>query len=78
MRTGRVAEAVAEFTESAALFPHDAGNRSNLALSLLVTGQLDRAEQEIKVALYLDPTMPNAQEIAQWISEDRARVARRN
>jgi tetratricopeptide (TPR) repeat protein len=78
LRTGRDAEAVPEFAEAASFFPHEAAAHSNLALSLCVTGQFDSAEQEVRLALYLDPNFNSAQEVARLIERSKARLARPN
>ena len=70
--TGRQHEAVQELTEAANLFPHDAAVHSNLALSLCIVREYDRAEQEARVALYIEPRMSSAQEIIQIVAERKA------
>ncbi len=70
--TGREHEAVQELTAAADFFPHDAAVRSNLALSLCMNREYDRAEQEARVALYIEPRMSSAQEIMQIITERKA------
>ena len=72
VQTGHVKEAVPELKESTELFPHDAAGHSNLALSLCLTGELDGAEREAKLALYLEPTLASAAEIVQVIEEQKA------
>lgn len=69
IQTDHAREAVAELKEFAELFPHDAPGRSNLALSLCLTGDLDGAEREAKLALYLEPTLYSAVEIVQAIEQ---------
>jgi Flp pilus assembly protein TadD len=76
MRLGRTAEAVPEFVEDVRAFPHDATAHSNLALALCMNNELDHAEQEARVALYLDPELHPAREIMQIIREDKAKSAR--
>jgi tetratricopeptide (TPR) repeat protein len=78
MRTGRTEEAVPEFAEAVSSFPHDPGMRSNLAVSLCAVGQLDRAEQEARMALYLDPQLGNAQEILRILDESRGKSGKVN
>ncbi len=77
LRTGRNAEALPEFTEAASLFPHDAMVHSNFAIALCVVGQFEQAKQEARMALYLEPTLSNAQELLREIDADEARSARR-
>lgn len=69
--TGRNREAVPEFAEAAKLFPHDATVHSNFGVSLCVVGEFDRAEQETKLALYLDPTLESAQQLMRMIASDK-------
>jgi tetratricopeptide (TPR) repeat protein len=73
LRLGQTAEAVPELAEAATLFPHDAMAHSNLAVSLCMTGQTDRAEQEARLALYLDPDSQSAQVLLGDIEEAKAR-----
>ena len=73
IQTNQASEAVAELKESAELFPHDVCNRTfqNLALSLCLTGELDGAEREARLALYLEPTLNSAAEIVQVVEEKK-------
>ena len=73
MQTGNVRDAVTEMKESIEMFPHDAPGHSNLALSLCLTGDLEGAEREAKLALYLEPTLSSAAEIVRIIEEYKAR-----
>ncbi len=57
IRTERFSEAAECFERAVALLPHDATTHSNLGLSLLGLGQIDRAELELRQALRLDPTL---------------------
>jgi tetratricopeptide (TPR) repeat protein len=77
LRLGQTAEAVPELAEAATLFPHDAMVHSNLAVSLCMSGQTDRAEREARLALYLDPESYPAQVLLSDIEEAKARQARR-
>ena len=63
IRTGRYQSALTELEQATALMPHEAGIHSNLALSLWFLGQFDRAEEEIRRALVLDPTIPHARKL---------------
>lgn len=78
LRTGNNKEAVPELTEAANLFPHDAAVRSNLALSLCLIGDYEHAEREVRVALYLEPTMDSAEEIMRIVEEKKAQQAHGN
>ena len=73
VRTGRPKEAVTELSQSLEFFPHDAPGHSNLAVSLCLTGDLETAEREAKVALYLEPTLSSAAEIVTMIEEYKAK-----
>ncbi len=75
VRTGRVQEAVPELKESTELFPHDAAGHSNLALSLCLTGELDGAEREARLALYLEPALTSAAEIVRIVEESKVNRA---
>jgi tetratricopeptide (TPR) repeat protein len=50
--------ALASLEQAVQLLPRDAVNRSNLGLALVLTGQYDRAETELRLALEL--SHPNA------------------
>ncbi|HEV2200998.1 MAG TPA: tetratricopeptide repeat protein [Bryobacteraceae bacterium] len=73
LRLGQTAEAIPELAEAATLFPHDAMAHANLAVSLCMTGQMDRAEREARLALYLDPASHSAQVVLGDIQEAKAR-----
>jgi len=55
LKTDQLSAAVSSLEQAVQLLPRDAVNRSNLGLSLALTGQYDRAEQELRRALVLDP-----------------------
>jgi tetratricopeptide (TPR) repeat protein len=76
--TGRQHEAVEELTAAVSFFPHDAAVRSNLALSLCLVRDYERAEQEARVALYIEPRMSSAEEIMQIVAERKAKLAPNN
>jgi tetratricopeptide (TPR) repeat protein len=78
LRMGQSTEALPELTQAASLFPHDATVHSNLALAYCMNREYERAEQEARLALYLEPTMSSAQEIMQIISEKKAQYAKAN
>lgn len=75
IRTGRHKEAATEFAESTKMFPHDASGHSNLAVSLCLTGDFEAAEREVKLALYLEPTLASANELEKLIEEHKTRHA---
>lgn len=55
MRTDQVAAAIHCFEQAVLLLPHDPANHHNFAVSLLVTGDYDRAEEEARRAHELAP-----------------------
>lgn len=61
IRTERYQEAVNSFAQAAELLPHDAMTHYNFGLSLACAGDYDRAEQETRRALELDPKIESAQ-----------------
>jgi tetratricopeptide (TPR) repeat protein len=63
LKTDRFEAAVASFDEAVMLLPHDAVNRSNLGLSLVLAGQYARAARELKQALELDPGNVQAKQL---------------
>ena len=60
-RTSRFADAVNSFEQASYLLPHDAMNHYNLGVALARTRNYDRAEQEARRALDLDPSSESAQ-----------------
>jgi tetratricopeptide (TPR) repeat protein len=52
--------AVNSFEQAAAFFPHDAMTHYNLGLSLACAGSYERAEQEMRRTLQLDPKIETA------------------
>src|SRR5665213_3031328 len=54
IRTDQYQAAIQALEQAVLLLPRDPINRSNLGLSLAITGQFDRAEQELQQALQLD------------------------
>ena len=61
IKTERYAEAVNSFEQASELLPHDAMTHYNFGLSLACAGNYDRAEQEARRALELDPGNETAQ-----------------
>jgi predicted TPR repeat methyltransferase len=55
VKTDRFKAAVRSFEQAVMLLPHDAMTHYNFGLSLVCTGDFDRAEQEVRRALELDP-----------------------
>jgi Flp pilus assembly protein TadD len=71
LQVGRVEEATTELKEAVRLFPNEALNRSNLALSLYAGKQYRQAEQEVMRALELDPDNPKSRVILGLILSKR-------
>src|SRR5580704_6775464 len=63
LKVDRFKDAVASFGQAVLLLPRDAINRSNLGLSLILTGQYRRAGGELRRALELDPANPQAKQL---------------
>jgi tetratricopeptide (TPR) repeat protein len=63
IRTGQYQTALDELEQAAVLLPHQPEIPANSAITLYLLGQFDRAEQEVRHALALDPTSPQAQKI---------------
>jgi Flp pilus assembly protein TadD len=61
VRTSRFTEAVSSFEQAVSLLPHDAMTHYNFGLSLACAREYDRAEQEVRRALELDPKNTSAQ-----------------
>lgn len=55
LKTDRIPEAIDALEQAVELLPHDASNHANLGLSLVLAGQYDRAEPELRRSLELDP-----------------------
>jgi tetratricopeptide (TPR) repeat protein len=55
LKTYQLPAAVSALEQAVLLLPRDGVNRSNYGLSLVLTGQYDRARQELRRALELDP-----------------------
>ena len=58
LKTNQVPAAITELEQAVTLLPRNAADRSNLAYALLLTGDLDRSEREIRQALDLDRANP--------------------
>ncbi len=63
IKTRHFHEAANSFEQAAVYFPHDATTHYNFGVSLVLVGDLDRAEQEARRALELDPKIQPAQEL---------------
>lgn len=66
---GRGSEGVAIAEHALKLKPKDPGLTANLALALLIDGQLDRAEHEVRESLAIDPEDSVTQELETTISD---------
>jgi len=67
IRTGQLRAAVDELEQASQLMPHEAGIQSNLALSLCMLGEFERAEEVVHRALILDPSMSQARSILEFV-----------
>jgi tetratricopeptide (TPR) repeat protein len=56
------------FAEAARLMPHESVPHSNLALSLAILGQWERAEREVRKALQLDRANAKAKQILEMMN----------
>jgi tetratricopeptide (TPR) repeat protein len=63
LKTYQLPAAVAALEQAVLLLPRDGVNRSNYGLSLVLTGQYDRAQQELRRALELDPRNLKAKQL---------------
>jgi|SRR5579871_1219583 len=63
LKVDRFKDAVASFDQAVQLIPRDAINRSNLGLSLILTGEYGRARAELTRALELDPVNAQAKQL---------------
>jgi hypothetical protein len=71
LKTARAAAAIEHLEPAAQMLPHDASIQSNLAYALFLTGDLDRAEREVRRALELDSTNKGAQLVLGYIVKAR-------
>ncbi len=55
LKTYQLPAAVSALEQAVRLLPRDGVNRSNYGLALVLSGQYDRAQQELRRALELDP-----------------------
>ena len=65
LKTAQYKLAEESLEQAATLLPHDAINHYNLALSLVLTHDAGRGEQEARRALELDPDLPEAKRLLQ-------------
>jgi tetratricopeptide (TPR) repeat protein len=71
LKTARAAAAIEHLEPAAQMLPHDAAIHSNFAYALFLTGDLDRAEREVRRALELDSTNKGAQLVLNYIVRSR-------
>ena len=69
IKTRHFHEAANSFEQAAVYFPHDATTHYNFGVSLVLVGDLDRAEHEARRALELDPKIQSAQELLDALHE---------
>ena len=53
--------------------PHESAHHSNFGLSLVILGQWDRAEQELRKALQLDRANAKAKQILELLKGQKAK-----
>jgi Tfp pilus assembly protein PilF len=63
MRTDQVPAAIDSFEQAVSLLPHDAANHNNFAVSLVVAGDFERAEEEARRAHDLAPENADIQHL---------------
>jgi Tfp pilus assembly protein PilF len=63
VKTDRYQAAVDSFEHAVALLPRDPMTHYNFGLTLVCAGDYDRAEQEVRRALELDPTSARMREV---------------
>ncbi|HEX3681385.1 MAG TPA: tetratricopeptide repeat protein [Bryobacteraceae bacterium] len=71
--SGEYVKAEESFEEATRLMPHDSAHHSNLGLSLVILGQWDRAEQELRKALQLDRANAKAKQILEELKAWRSK-----
>jgi tetratricopeptide (TPR) repeat protein len=67
LRTAQAAAAIEHLETASRMLPHDASIHSNFAYALFLTGDLDRAEREVRRALELDSANKGAQLVLGYI-----------
>jgi tetratricopeptide (TPR) repeat protein len=71
LKTRQVGAAKEELEQAVQLLPHDSVDHSNLGYALLLSGDRDRAEREVRLALELDHGNPATQHLLNYILEAR-------
>jgi tetratricopeptide (TPR) repeat protein len=67
LKTAQAALAIEQLEPASQMLPHDASIHSNFAYALFLTGDLDRAEREVRRALELDSGNKGAQLVLSYI-----------
>jgi tetratricopeptide (TPR) repeat protein len=67
LKTTQIGPAIEQLELASQMLPHDASIHSNFAYALCLTGDLDRAEREVRRALELDSTNKSAQLVLGYI-----------
>jgi tetratricopeptide (TPR) repeat protein len=71
LKTNQVPAAVAELEQAVTLLPRNVADHSNLAYALLLSGDLDRGEKEVREALELDRNNSKTRMVLSWILRAR-------
>jgi tetratricopeptide (TPR) repeat protein len=71
LRTAQIGPAIEHLELASQMLPHDASIHSNFAYALFLTGDLDRAEREVRRALELDSGNKGAQLVLNYIVRAR-------
>lgn len=71
LRMKRIPEAISELEQALTLLPRNVPDRSNLGYALFLSGDLDRAESEVRKALELDCNNPKTRKVLSKILEAR-------
>jgi Flp pilus assembly protein TadD len=78
LKTYQLTAALAALDQAVTLLPRDAVNRANLGLCLVLSGQYDRAETELRHALELDHRNRKTQELLDALLASRHDQLARN
>ena len=76
MQTDQFTAAVSSFETAVSLLPHDAINRTNFGISLLVVGDYKGAEEQARRAQELDPNNPDIQRFLDAVVTYKRSIAR--
>jgi tetratricopeptide (TPR) repeat protein len=76
VRMDRYDDAVTSFDQAVQLLPHDAVNRYNLGLALVLAVHYDRAEEELRTALKLNHSNANAKKLLDALIDRRIAQSR--